>query len=108
MTTRSRRLGFVVTGGPSSSERSSTWALESGRIRAGMPGALDEVDATITVTYDDALALSAGDLDPSVAFMQGRLKSAGDPGAVLDFLAGTAAPDGLGFREHLAALIDNG
>jgi putative sterol carrier protein len=34
--------------------------------------------------------MAAGELDPSVAFMQGRLKTAGDPGLVLDVLAGAA------------------
>ena len=32
--------------------------------------------------------MAAGELDPSVAFMQGRMKTAGDPGLVLDVLAG--------------------
>ena len=31
--------------------------------------------------------MAAGELDPSVAFMQGRMKTAGDPGLVLDVLA---------------------
>ena len=36
--------------------------------------------------------MAAGDLDPSVAFMRGRMKTAGDPGLVLDVLAAAAAP----------------
>jgi hypothetical protein len=110
-TKQSSQLGFVVTAAPGDgrAECQGTWSLVAGRVVGSVPGLLVEVDATITVPYDDARALSAGDLDPSVAFMQGRLKSAGDTGTVLDFLAGTAATDGAAeFREHLAALIDNG
>ena len=33
---------------------------------------------------------SQGELEPSVAFMQGRMKTAGDPGKLLDLLAATA------------------
>jgi putative sterol carrier protein len=46
---------------------------------------------TLTASYPDASAMAGGGLDPSVAFMQGRLKTAGDPGFVLDLLASVAA-----------------
>jgi putative sterol carrier protein len=49
---------------------------------------------TLTASYADASAMAAGELDPSVAFMQGRLKTAGDPGLVLDLLACVAAHSG--------------
>ena len=46
----------------------------------------------------DAMAIVRGELQPSVAFMQGRMKTAGDPGIVLEMLAATArAP----FRDAL-------
>lgn len=48
-------------------------------------------DVTLTVSSADATAIAAGALDPSVAFMQGRMKTAGDPGLVLDLLAAAAA-----------------
>lgn len=35
-------------------------------------------DATISVTWDDFTKLAAGALDPTMAFMQGKLKVAGD------------------------------
>lgn len=35
-------------------------------------------DATVSMTWDDFMALSAGQLDPMMAFMQGKLKIAGD------------------------------
>jgi hypothetical protein len=33
----------------------------------------------------------AGTLDPNVAYMRGRMKTAGDPGLLLDLLAATDA-----------------
>ncbi len=48
----------------------------------GVAGNVDnsdsEADATIKVDWDDFKKLSAGELDPTMAFMQGKLKVAGD------------------------------
>jgi len=35
-------------------------------------------DSTISMSWDDFMALSEGQLDPMMAFMQGKLKIAGD------------------------------
>lgn len=35
-------------------------------------------DATVSMSWDDFMALSQGQLDPMMAFMQGKLKIAGD------------------------------
>lgn len=35
-------------------------------------------DATISINWDDFVKLSSGALDPTMAFMQGKLKVAGD------------------------------
>ena len=35
-------------------------------------------DATVSMSWDDFMALSNGQLDPMMAFMQGKLKIAGD------------------------------
>jgi putative sterol carrier protein len=35
-------------------------------------------DATVSISWDDFMALSGGQLDPMMAFMQGKLKIAGD------------------------------
>jgi putative sterol carrier protein len=37
-----------------------------------------EADATIKVDWDDFQKLAAGELDPTMAFMQGKLKVLGD------------------------------
>jgi len=52
-----------------------------------------EADLTLTLSPDDARSVHHGELAPSVAFMQGRLKTAGDNALLLRVLAWTATPD---------------
>jgi hypothetical protein len=77
-------LTVTVTGGP---DGDATY------LRHWWP-ADDDKDRELAVILPApvARAILAGELSPSVAFMRGRLKTRGDPGAVLDVLAATAAP----------------
>ena len=50
-------------------------------------------ELTLTTTADVWSALVGGDLDPVVAFMQGRLKVAGDLSALYDLLPTIPLPD---------------
>lgn len=79
------RIQVEITGGP---QRSIDWhaVIESGRLATSGPGVVQGTDVTLTVTWDDALALLQGTLDPSVAFMQGRLKVTGSMAVMLAVL----------------------
>jgi hypothetical protein len=80
---------MVVTGSPHGDGK---WhlRLDDGVVAEATAGSITAPDLTLTVAYPEGAAMAAGELDPSVAFMQGRLKTAGDPGLVLDLLAGAA------------------
>ncbi len=56
----------------------------------------------LTVPPDDARSILDGSVEPSVAFMRGRLKTAGEPGGVLLLLAATATD---GFRAWCQAVL---
>lgn len=58
---------------------------------AGRPGS--EPVLVLTVAVADAGALWEGAVSPSVSFMRGRLKAAGDLRLWLDLLAATARPE---------------
>ena len=81
----SARLQVVVTGAPSG-EVHYVQHLDDGRIVACALGDDPEADVTLTQTYADALLILQGELDPSAAFMQGRVKVAGNMGRLMGVL----------------------
>ena len=97
------RLQCEITGGPEGSV-SCYWVFEGGRVVDSAPGVVDAPDATLTLTWDDALALHRGELNPNVAFMRGRMKVAGSMAAVIALLP-AAATDAYGdVRQRILAV----
>jgi hypothetical protein len=81
----------VVTGTDVPNDGKWHLRLDDGVVVEAEAGTRSAPDLTFTIGYPEGAAMAAGDLDPSVAFMRGRMKTAGDPGLVLDVLAATAA-----------------
>ena len=81
-----------ITGGPEG-EVSCSWVLVDGRPTSAALGSVDSSDLTVTMTWADAAAIQAGSLDPSVAFMQGRMKVAGSMEVTLALLPATRSPE---------------
>jgi putative sterol carrier protein len=80
--------------------------ITSGTLDELALGALNGAEVALTLPFDDAVAVQRGELDPSVAFMQGRMKTAGNPGKLLDLLARTARPGYAQLRDAVAAVTD--
>jgi putative sterol carrier protein len=76
----------VVTGLP---DGDGSWHIEvkDGVVATVAPGAPGTIDLTLTLPAAVAGEIASGDLTASAAFMQGRMKTAGDLGLVLDVLA---------------------
>jgi hypothetical protein len=98
------RVQRVVTGAPGG-DVVFTLAFEDGRLVDAALADGDEPDPdaelTITTTYPDTLGLASGDIDLSVAVMQGRAKVAGSMRALLAILPVTRSRD---FRAARATL----
>lgn len=77
-------------------EASVHWRYESGRVVSGGTGPADGPELALSTTAADASDVLAGRVEPSVAFMRGRLKASGEGGLLLAFLASTASD---GFEE---------
>jgi predicted lipid carrier protein YhbT len=69
-------------------------------------GPLQDADVSLTLPPDDAVALQRGETDPSVLFMQGRMKTAGDPGKLLALLACSARTGYANLRDAVASDTD--
>ena len=81
----------VVVGGTPAGDVKFHLAVVDGVVTAATAGNNPKADVALTVPHAEAQAMLAGDLDPNVAFMRGRMKTAGDPGLLLDLLAATNA-----------------
>jgi hypothetical protein len=92
-----------VTGGPDG-DLSVHADFDRGHLSDAGAGPVVDPDATMSLTAPDARGVLAGDLDPSVAFMQGRMKVTGDMSLVLDLLALAATDDARARRERVAGL----
>lgn len=75
------RVAQVVRGGPDG-ELVVTMAVDEGRLTLALaaPGAGSamEPDVTIVLDYEDAAAMSRGELDPADAIRDGRVRVRGD------------------------------
>ena len=85
----------VAAGGPEGDAKCAV-VLESGR----------DATLTLTVPFTDAAAIARGELDPSVAYMQGRLKAAGDTGALLNLLSRWESQDAGRLRDELRTMTE--
>jgi putative sterol carrier protein len=99
------RIQEQFTGGPDG-DVSCYWEVEDGRPVAAAAGTIDDADVTLTLSWSDGAAVHAGTLDPSVAFMQGRMKVAGSMGVTLALLPVAREPDGLEWRRQVAAITE--
>jgi hypothetical protein len=97
------RLQVTVTGAPGGDIVWHAVCVDGALVDLGVGPAAD-AEVALTLPYTDAIAVQRGELDPSVAYMQGRMKTAGDPGKLLDLLAVAARPAFAALRAELEAV----
>ncbi len=99
------RVQVVVSGGPNGDVKGS-FTVEDGRVVGAAVGDAPDAELTMTLDYATAVEIQQGTLDPSVAFMQGRSKTTGDTGLLLQLLPVTRTDGYQAFQEKLRAVTD--
>jgi hypothetical protein len=99
-------LGRATKGGgqtrPAAAQWSCLWSADSpGAVAPGNPEG-GQADLALSMSPADAELVGRGELAPSVAFMQGRLKTTGDNALLLRVLAWSATP---AFATYLASWV---
>ncbi len=101
----SARMQYVVTGGPDGDIR-YYWVLENGKLLESRLGELSDAEVTLTVTYEDAVKIQKGELDPNAAFMQGRMKVTGNMGKLMSLLPLTQSEDYKAIQEEIRKITE--
>ena len=101
----SATLQYIVSGGPEGEIRHYL-VLEDGQLRDARLGAADDPDLSFTLSYDDGVLIQQGELDPNAAFMQGRLKAAGDMAMLMQLMPLTMSAEYKALQEKLRAITD--
>src|ERR1700675_2148712 len=81
----SARMQYVVTGGPEGDIK-YYWILENGKLLESSLGDAPDPDFTMTLSYGDSVKVQKGELDANAAFMQGRMKGAGNMAKLMKLL----------------------
>ncbi|MGZ4737522.1 MAG: SCP2 sterol-binding domain-containing protein [Acidimicrobiia bacterium] len=101
----SARMQYVVTGGPEGDIK-YYWVLENGKLVESSLGEIPDSDFTMTLTYDDSVKVQNGDLDANAAFMQGRMKVAGNMAKLMQLMPLTNSPEYKALQEEVRQITD--
>ncbi len=101
----SAQMQYVVTGGPEG-EIKYYWVLENGKLLESALGESPAPDFTMTLTYDDSVKVQKGELDANAAFMQGRMKVAGNMAKLMQLMPLTNSPEYKALQEEIRTITD--
>lgn len=96
-------VSLAVSGGRRQ-EAGFHWSYDAGKAKPGTAGIDGAADLVLLLAAPDAIDVLKGDVEPSVAFMRGRLKASGDGGLLLGFLKSTVDPAFSDWRDRVRAL----
>ncbi|HET9076783.1 MAG TPA: SCP2 sterol-binding domain-containing protein [Acidimicrobiales bacterium] len=80
------------------------WSYREGRAGPGTAGPDADADLVLSLAAADAADVLSGRVEPSVAFMRGRLKASGDGALLLAFLESTTSAGYRPWQEAAAGL----
>jgi hypothetical protein len=95
-------VSLAVTGAPGG-EVAYHWSYRDGVPGNGGVGPVVDAELSLSIAYADAQAVASGEVEPSVAYMRGRLKASGDGALLLGLLASTATERYREWRQRVTA-----
>jgi alkyl sulfatase BDS1-like metallo-beta-lactamase superfamily hydrolase len=101
----SARMQYVVTGGPDGDIK-YYWILENGKLLESSLGDAPDPDFTMTLSYTDSVKVQKGELDANAAFMQGRMKVAGNMAKLMQLMPLTNSPEYKALQEEVRQVTD--
>jgi putative sterol carrier protein len=101
----SAKMQYAVGGGPDGDVK-YYWVLENGKLLESQLGEIADADFTMSMTYDDSVAIAKGELDANAAFMQGRMKVAGNMGKLMALMPLTMSPEYKALQEKVREVTD--
>lgn len=101
----SAKMQYVLSGGPDG-ELKYYWVLEDGKLLESQLGEIAEPDFTMSMSYDDSVLVQKGELDVNAAFMQGRVKVAGNMGKLMQLMPLTSSPEYKVLQEQVAGMTE--
>jgi putative sterol carrier protein len=99
----SAQMQYVVSGGPDGDVK-YYWILEDGKLLESALGEAPAADLTLSLSYADSVKVQQGELDANSAFMQGRMKVAGDMTKFMVLLPLTASPEYKALQDQVRTL----
>jgi putative sterol carrier protein len=99
------RIQYKATGGPAG-DIDYYWVVDEGRIVEAKLGTIDGADFTMTTVYDDAAKVQRGEIDATAAFMQGKMKVAGNMAKMMSLLPVTNSPEWKALQENVNAVTE--
>jgi hypothetical protein len=101
----SAKMQYVVTGGPEGDIK-YYWILDNGKLLESQVGEVTDADFTLTLSYDDSVKVQQGELDANAAFMQGRMKVAGNMGKLMQLMPLTNSPEYKALQEEIRGITE--
>ncbi len=86
------RMQYVVTGAPDGDVKYFV-VVDNGKMVEAQLGEDAEAEFTLSATYDDSVKVLKGELDANAAFMQGKMKVAGNMGKLMSLMPLTQSPE---------------
>jgi putative sterol carrier protein len=99
------KIQYKVTGGPNG-DIDYYWIIDEGKFLDAKLGTVDGADFTMTSTYEDTAKTQRGELEPTAAFMQGKIKVSGNMAKMMSLLPITNSPEWKALQEKVNAITE--